>query len=69
MRIEFGRHSGKELSEIPTSYLVWLDDQKWIKNGVRDAVQMELVSRGVESSSDDAISREYRAMFQEIARS
>jgi hypothetical protein len=31
-RIGWGKHKGKQLKEIPASYLLWLFEQAWIKD-------------------------------------
>jgi len=30
MRIQFGRYKSKEIEEIPSGYLIWLQEQDWM---------------------------------------
>ena len=50
MKIHFGKHVGKDLVEIPTSYLKWLDERE-IGPPLRKAVEEEIKAREASESS------------------
>jgi hypothetical protein len=45
--IPFGKHAGRPLPEVPTSYLCWLTGECRLSRGIRQAVEAELSRRGV----------------------
>lgn len=45
-RLWFGKHKGKDLEDVPTDYLRWLDAQPWLKHSLMMAVRFELARRG-----------------------
>lgn len=38
MKMPFGKHKGKELTEIPKGYLHWLRSQDWLNGWLKNAV-------------------------------
>jgi uncharacterized protein (DUF3820 family) len=30
MRITFGKHRDEDITDVPTSYLAWLEEQEWL---------------------------------------
>ncbi len=44
--LPFGKHKGKELSTVPTSYLIWMLANVKLSSGFRSAVVTELQGRG-----------------------
>lgn len=42
MRMPFGKHQGKELTEIPKGYLHWLRSQDWVGGWLVNAVNQVL---------------------------
>src|SRR5262249_49330523 len=47
MILRFGKHAGKELSEMPSTYLSGLFQLDWLWDSTRDAIRTELLSRGL----------------------
>lgn len=45
MQLRFGKHKGKDLTEVPLEYLDWLLTQDWLYPNVRLAVQREVDDR------------------------
>lgn len=46
--LSFGKHSGKDLEEIPTGYLEWLIQQGWVEEqheGLTEKIESELSYR------------------------
>ncbi len=48
--MEFGAHKGKKLIDIPAGYLLWLDEQDWLKqsNSRRDVRMKEYINENRE---------------------
>ena len=42
MKMPFGKHKEKELTEIPKGYLRWLRQQEWLSGGLAQAVDEAL---------------------------
>ena len=47
MILTFGKFKGSYIQDVPDSYLLWLVDQEWLYDTVRDEVEMELLARKV----------------------
>jgi hypothetical protein len=45
--LPFGKHKGRPLPDVPTSYLTWLAREAKLSSGLRAAVEGELQRRGV----------------------
>jgi hypothetical protein len=55
IRLDFGKHAGKRLSEVPTDYLLWcLDNLRKLWPVYRQAMVAELARRGVRYDDDQA---------------
>lgn len=39
IRMPFGKHKGRPISEVPPDYLEWLDQNRWLSAELRAAVQ------------------------------
>ena len=37
--LSFGKHKGKDIEDVPSSYLRWLLDQKWFEVSQKDMVK------------------------------
>jgi hypothetical protein len=44
MILTFGKHSGKDTSDVPLSYIKWLEEQDWITDPLREECQF-LINR------------------------
>jgi len=55
MQMPFGKHKGKNVWELPTSYLVWLsgleDLSPWLRDAVEAALDVHLGRRSPASSA------------------
>lgn len=49
MRIQFGRYKGKEIEEIQSGYLTWLQEQDWMyedsKKDLLEVIEYEMEVR------------------------
>jgi len=45
MKMPFGAHSGKDITEVPSDYLRWLSDQEFVREPLSNAVDQELSRR------------------------
>jgi hypothetical protein len=55
IRLDFGKHAGKRVSEVPTDYLLWcLDNLRKLWVGYRLAMVAELARRGVHYDYEQA---------------
>lgn len=64
MKLVFGKYSGYDTSDdaVPESYLRWLEEQPWVKERLRDALNDELERRGPDGRS--SIGRDSGRSFQ-----
>lgn len=51
MHIPFGKHKGEDTSDVPISYLRWLEEQDWISDALREDCQYEIERREGDRSS------------------
>jgi uncharacterized protein (DUF3820 family) len=51
MEMPFGKYKGEDITDVPTDYLSWLEEQDWIREPMRKAVQFELERRSSDISS------------------
>jgi uncharacterized protein (DUF3820 family) len=52
--LNFGKHKGKKLSEVPHAYLLYLYDRKFLKGKLKKAVEQEVpVLRSIKNKSDE----------------
>src|ERR1700719_2777709 len=50
MRMPFGKHQGKLVADVPTSYLVWVVNEcQNVRQGLRRAIESELEQRDWQS--------------------
>jgi len=54
--MQFGKHRGQPITEVPTRYLTWLAEQRWLKQPMRLATQTEL-KRRLTSGDDETLLR------------
>ncbi len=54
MELRFGKHKGKDLAEVPLDYLYWLNEQPWLYESVRAAVDAEIGHRQWQRQWEDA---------------
>lgn len=45
MKLTFGKHIGEDLVDVPVSYLIWLEQQQWLRAEVRQEVNYEIERR------------------------
>ena len=58
IRLSFGRHRGKRLDEVPTTYLVWLVKLPDLSPEVRDTIRCFLYDDDQRDISDDLLGHE-----------
>lgn len=52
IRMPFGKHSGKEFSEIPQNYLEWTLRQDWIKDPLKGQLERYLQRKPMQRAID-----------------
>jgi len=51
VKLTFGKYKGEELHEVPISYLMWLEEQDWVRPDLRKDLQYEIARRTGDVSS------------------
>lgn len=51
--LNFGKHKGKSLEDIPVEYLDWLIGQDWLKSDIKELITKHLKSRPEWQALDD----------------
>jgi hypothetical protein len=46
-RMNFGRHKGKPLSELPEDYIAWLLNQPWLNRYLRDSLRLQQAEKSI----------------------
>jgi uncharacterized protein (DUF3820 family) len=45
MTLPFGKHKGEDIADVDLGYLKWLEEQEWVKDELREALQFEIERR------------------------
>jgi uncharacterized protein (DUF3820 family) len=45
MTLPFGKHKGEDIADVDLGYLKWLEEQDWVKEDLREALQFEIERR------------------------
>lgn len=51
MKLNFGKHKDEDITDIPTRYLKWLEEQDWIDESLRRELNHEIERREGDRSS------------------
>jgi uncharacterized protein (DUF3820 family) len=53
MTLRFGKYKDRDTSdpEVPTSYLIWLEEQEWVNDALREDLNIEIERREGNRSS------------------
>lgn len=68
-RIHFGKYSGSTFAEIAQTdrpYFLWLLEQKWLKNNVRDQIKHALEQNEVRKISMPIVSEEQQSAIDKL---
>lgn len=45
MILRFGKHKGMDIADVDLGYLKWLEEQAWVKDDLREALNFEIERR------------------------
>lgn len=57
-KLEFGKHKGKTLSEIPLTYLDWLIGQDWLYESVKEKIENYLKTPSIQRELERELDQE-----------
>lgn len=62
MILKFGKYKGKELKDIPPSYLYWLGCQDWVDSKLRKSI-LKVLTLELRDTSYGDLKYEYESTF------